>query len=193
MIGIYKITNKENGKVYIGQSIDIDHRKATHFHDLKRNRSHCRHLQHAFNQNPEAFEFSLLCECSEDELNDKEIYYISLYDSTNQSKGYNIDKGGNGAGRMSEETKKKLSISKMGNKAMKGIKLSEEWKKNLSKAQPHKKMIECVESGVIYESFAEASRLTGLNRTKIVSCCTGKRKSTGGFHWRYCDGQSQSC
>ena len=27
MIGIYKIENKVNGKVYVGQSIDIDTRK----------------------------------------------------------------------------------------------------------------------------------------------------------------------
>lgn len=45
--------------------------------------------------------------------------------------------------------------------------------------------IECIETGIIYDSFADASRKTGLNRTKIVSVCTGKRKTTGGYHFRY--------
>ena len=30
MIGIYKFTNKINGKIYIGQSIDIEHRRKEH-------------------------------------------------------------------------------------------------------------------------------------------------------------------
>ena len=68
-----------------------------------------------------------------------------------------------------------------------GIKLSDEWKKHLSDAQPHKKKVECIETGIVYESFADAARKTGLNRTKIVSCCTGKAKSTGGYHFRYAE------
>ena len=38
MIGIYKYTNRINGKSYIGQSVDIDSRK-------------CSHKTSAFNQN----------------------------------------------------------------------------------------------------------------------------------------------
>ena len=68
-----------------------------------------------------------------------------------------------------------------------GKKLSDEWKKHLSEAQPHKKRIQCVETNVVYDSFADAARKTGLNRTKIVSCCTGKRKTTGGLHFKYYD------
>lgn len=44
-----------------------------------------------------------------------------------------------------------------------------------------------IETKQIYESFADAARKTGLNRTKIVSVCTGTRKSTGGLHFRYAD------
>lgn len=36
MVGIYKITNKINGKVYIGQSVDIDKRKREHLNNYKR-------------------------------------------------------------------------------------------------------------------------------------------------------------
>ena len=117
-------------------------------------------------------------------------FYIQKYNSTDPRLGYNLDAGGGGQGRMSEETKKKLSQSKIGNQSMKGIKLSDEWKKHLSEAQPHKKKVECIETGEIFDSFADAARKTGLNRTKIVSCCTGKRKKTGGLHFKYADEKS---
>ena len=68
----------------------------------------------------------------------------------------------------------------------------DEWKKHLSEAQPHRKRIECVETGEIFDSFADAARKTGLNRTKIVSVCTGKRKKTGGLHFRYADKTTSS-
>lgn len=187
MVGIYKITNQRNGKVYIGQSIDISHRQACHFYDLRNNRHKNCHLQRAYNIEPDAFTFETLCVCKEEELDDLEKYFIKKYDTTNQDKGYNLDVGGNGAGRMSEETKKKLSKSKMGNQVMKGIKLSEEWKKHLSESQPHKRKILCIETNVIYDSFADAARKTGLNRTKIVSVCTGKRRTTGGYHFKYAE------
>ena len=69
---------------------------------------------------------------------------------------------------------------------MKGKRLSDEWRKHMSEAQ-RKRIIQCVETGEVYNSFVEAAEKTGLNRTKIVSCCTGKRKSTGGLHFRYAD------
>lgn len=185
MVGIYKITNTDNGKVYIGQSVNISHRWACHKYDLSNNRHKNPHLQNAYNQNPEAFEFQIECLCKEEDLDKLEMFYIKKYKSNDAKFGYNLDSGGDGAGRMSDETKAKLSKAKIGNQVMKGLKLSEEWKEHLSEAQPHKKKIVCLETGVVYNSFADASRKTGLQRTKIVSVCTGKRKSTGGYHFKY--------
>jgi group I intron endonuclease len=187
MVGIYKITNMRNGKIYIGQSVDINHRKSCHEYDLKHNRHKNIHLQRAYNLEPDAFKFEIICECREEDLDELEIFYIQKYNCLDDRFGYNLDKGGNGAGRMSDETKAKLSRVKIGNRAMCGIRLSDEWKQHLSEAQPHKRRVECVETGIIYDSFADAARKTGLNRTKIVSCCTGKRNRTGGLHFRYAD------
>ena len=185
MIGIYKITNTINNKIYIGQSRDIKHRKSCHEYDLKHNRHKNIHLQRAYNLNPDAFKFDIICICAEEDLDALEEYYIQKYNCLNDKYGYNLDKAARGTGKKSEETKHKLSESKKGNKAMCGIKLSDEWKKHLSEAQPHKKKVKCVETQEIFDSFADAARKTGLNRTKIVSCCTGKRKTTGGFHFEY--------
>lgn len=187
MVGIYKITNTTNGKVYVGQSRDINHRKSCHEYDLRNNRHKNIHLQRSYNLNPKAFKFEVICTCAEEDLDALEEYYIEKYNCLDDKYGYNLDKAARGTGIMSEETKLKISKANMGNQAMKGIKLSEEWKRHLSEAQPHKKKVQCIETGEIYDSFADAARKTGLNRTKIVSCCTGKRNKTGGLHFRYYD------
>lgn len=190
MTGIYKITNKNNGKVYIGQSVDISHRRSCHEYDLKNNRHKNTYLQHAYNKEPDAFIFEIICYCKEEDLDELEMFYINKYKATDQECGYNLDKSARGTGRKSEETKRKMSEVKKGNTAMCGIKLSEEWKKHLSEAQPHKKRVICIDTGEVYESFADAARRTGLNRSKIVSVCTGKRKTTGGLKFRYADSKA---
>lgn len=185
MIGIYQLRNTRNGKRYIGQSKNISHRKSCHFYDLKNNRHRCKDLQVAYNENPESIVFEVICKCGVEELDDLERFFIEKYDTVKA--GYNLASGGITGARHSPESIQLMSERKMGNKCMCGIRLSDEWKKHLSLSQPHKKRIECVETGILYESFADAARKTGLNRTKIVSVCTGKRKTTGGFHFRYAD------
>lgn len=186
MIGIYQIQNKLNGKRYIGQSENLSHRKSCHLYDLKNKRHGNSYLQADFDENPEAFVFEVLCRCKKEDLCELEKFYIAKYKSNDRNYGYNIESGGNtGSGRCAEETRLKISESHMGNKYMVGKKLSAEWKRNLSLAQPHRKEVECIETGEVFESFADAARKTGLNRTKIVSVCTGKRKKTGGLHFRY--------
>ncbi len=43
----------------------------------------------------------------------------------------------------------------------------------------------CIETGVIYPSISEAKRQTGASH--ISEVCSGKQKTSGGYHWRYCD------
>ena len=37
----------------------------------------------------------------------------------------------------------------------------------------------------VFNSGLEAERLTGINQGNISSCCLGRRKTTGGFRWRF--------
>ena len=93
--GIYKIQNKINKKVYIGQSVDIEKRWTVHKRLLNKNKHHNNHLQNAWNKYTEKnFIFTIVEKCSIDSLNSREQYWIAVNDSYNN--GYNLDKGGSG-------------------------------------------------------------------------------------------------
>ena len=108
MIGIYKIENKITNKVYIGKSINIEKRWIQHRCHLNNNVHANDYLQKAWNKYGEnGFNFSVLCECEESILDEKEIYYINLHKATDRSYGYNLREGGDG-GSLSQETIEKL-------------------------------------------------------------------------------------
>ena len=91
MIGIYKITNKVNGKCYVGQSRDIEARWAKHLSAYKSSPEW--ELYRAFKKyGIAAFSFEVVEECTIEELNEREIYWIAQYDSFNN--GYNMTLGG---------------------------------------------------------------------------------------------------
>ena len=46
------------------------------------------------------------------------------------------------------------------------------------------KQVLCVETNTLYSSIHVAATETGLSRVKISECCNGKRKRTGGYHWK---------
>lgn len=66
MIGIYKITNKINGKIYIGQSINIERRWKEHIFDNRKNS--LIHLA-IIKYGKENFSFEVIEECNQKELN----------------------------------------------------------------------------------------------------------------------------
>jgi len=96
MIGIYKITNKINNKVYIGQSKNIEQRWKEHIRHSKDEYSRNKpHIHCAINKyGKENFNFEVLEECKFEELDDKERYYIAKYKSNIKGIGYNSTPGG---------------------------------------------------------------------------------------------------
>ena len=92
--GIYKITNIQTGECYIGQAKDIRKRLIDHMKHMLQidvpagNKLYAAAREYGI----ESFTFELLEECPNDKLNEKEKYYISLYQSN--TIGYNSTKGG---------------------------------------------------------------------------------------------------
>ena len=91
--GIYKITNQETGECYIGQAVDIakrwkDHAKCGLGIDTPANNKLYKAIQEYGIWN---FSWELLEKCSKEQLNEKEYFYIDLYDSKNY--GYNSSSG----------------------------------------------------------------------------------------------------
>lgn len=109
MVGIYKITNQINGKVYIGQSTDINRRWREHKNSS--NKAECLHypLYRAFAKyGLQNFVFEVIEECKVDELNQKEIFWINKYDSYRN--GYNQTNGGQNASHFNSLNQEKLDL-----------------------------------------------------------------------------------
>lgn len=86
---IYKITNKVNGKSYIGQTRNtVEFRWRQHY-KAKDNKYFHRAIVKYGKEN---FEVETLEECNVEDLNSREIYYISKYNTFEN--GYNLTKGG---------------------------------------------------------------------------------------------------
>lgn len=91
MIGIYKIENLINNKVYIGQSRDIFKRWNSHKNTATNpnKQEYDYPLYRAFRKyGLKNFSFQVLEECSVEQLNEKENYWIKYYNSSGRL-GYN--------------------------------------------------------------------------------------------------------
>lgn len=133
--GIYKITNLVNNKIYIGQSINIERRWMQ-----EKNRQINTYLKHAFNfYGLNNFKFEIIEILNNDKkiLDEKEKYYIKLYNSNNSLYGYNLTDGGEGCHgfRFTEEQKAEISRRNSGmNSAWYGKHHTEETRKKMSEA-----------------------------------------------------------
>ena len=114
MIGIYKITSP-SGKVYIGQSIQLDMRIKT-YKSLE-----CKSQPRLYNSlvkyGPDKHNFEIIEECEVSELNDKERYYQDIFECIGKN-GLNckLTTSKDKSGFISEETKDKISKSNLGKK-----------------------------------------------------------------------------
>lgn len=85
----------------------------------------------------------------------------------------------------SEENANNELTLKHNSEIRKGKKLSEEHKKKIRDGSTTCKRILCIETGSVYKSIREAERQTNISRSSIGEVCSGKRKSAGGYRWKY--------
>ncbi len=107
MIGIYKITNKVNNKMYVGQSRNIEQR-------LKDHKLVCRErnvlLKRALKKyGVENFNYEIIEECELNKLDEREIYWISKLKPE-----YNLDSGGSGSPNHKVKPKTKEILKQKG-------------------------------------------------------------------------------
>ena len=165
---IYKITNKINGKVYIGQTIQKGGFDRRYCHDLSKN-THNEHLRMSIKKyGIDNFyinkEFDVAF--SREELDIKEILWIKYYNSTNEKYGYNISLGGHI--ELSESTKQKIGES-------------------------NSKKIICYNTKEIFNSITEASKIKNISPSNLGYCVNGKydscykNKDGEPLYWCYYD------
>lgn len=108
MTGIYKIENKLNGKVYIGQALDIDLRWEQHKEALISSNKSWYPTAREESHSIEDFDFSILQICKPEELDEIETYWVNKYNSYQE--GYNKTKDG---AYISEQHKDIIDLSAM--------------------------------------------------------------------------------
>lgn len=153
---IYCIENKVNGKKYIGMSTELNKRWSNHKSSLSNGTHINDHLQNSWNKyGKENFEFKILEDnIKEENLADREIYWIDFYD-TFEGEGYNLTKGGESLNGyiFTEEHRMKISEALTGkthteeskrrmSEARIGITYSEETKRKMSESHKGKKLSE---------------------------------------------------
>lgn len=201
---IYKITNKLNNKVYIGKTLEsVDKRWAEHLHDYNRDRNKDRPLYRAMKKyGCNNFEITTVEECSVDELNNREQYWISMFDSFKH--GYNATIGGDGKAFVDSDFiiylwNNGLNIKQIKNQtgydcctirkylSLNGITKQEIHNRLIKERSMPVAMIDKNSGEIIkmFSSIADAGREMNDIGNHIASVCVGNRKSAYGYIWKH--------
>lgn len=93
-----------------------------------------------------------------EEANHMEKLLIAFFDTANPALGYNLRAGGNNSKQARASVLKRC------------------------------KPVYCVELDRTFESAKQAQDELGASAAHIGECCKGKRKTAGGYHWKYPEG-----
>ena len=189
---IYCITNKINGKQYVGQTVrSAEERFREHCRDKKMYISKAIRKYGKENFIVETIDSALLI----DDLNEKEIYWIDKF-KTKKPNGYNLCNGGDNTFGFNHRPESKILMSEV-QKALAnqvgdknhfyGKKHKESTIEKMRATHWNKKQVMNIETGLIYDSCAEAARMNGLNSNMVARVARGEASNTKGTHWKYID------
>lgn len=214
MMGIYKIVNIINNKVYIGSTLkSFKHRFKSHISLLNKNLHENPILQNAWNKYGEnSFVFEIVESFDNIELKDLldlEQKYIMQYNSIDRNVGYNICLVGKSrlGTKWCEESKKKRcgsgnpmygkgDLRKGSLNPMFGKTLTQSHKNKMSKSltgikkpitseKLSKPVIMLDKNGIILGEFKSAVDVKNKLNIRIGNCLTGRSKTAGGYFWKY--------
>jgi group I intron endonuclease len=154
-MNIYKITNKINGKIYIGKNItnDISYMGSGVILESAKKK---------YGVNNFVKEIIETC-TSEEELNEREKYWIKQLQSTNRNIGYNIAEGGNGG-----NTRKGYNDNELleyYNNISNGLKISEQYKDSVKNKVGIKRP---KHSEIMRQKYNDGVLFVGKNTPKIT-------------------------
>ena len=202
---IYKITNKINEKVYIGQTCYTTAvRWYSHIEALYKGKKNP--LYQAMRKyGEENFEVECIEVCDNEQLDEREIYYIKEYDSYRQGHNATLEGGGRKELELNVEEIQQLweldycvvQIASLTNSNEKTVKyylasqgIPEEelstrgfWHKSKKICQIDYYTREILK---VYDSVREVAEVVGAsNGSNIASACLGRKPYAQGFIWRY--------
>lgn len=197
---IYMYVNKINNHKYVGQAKDFNKRHLSHLHSskTKNNKDYKLPVHKAFRKyGIENFEILILKENIENLylMNYWECYYIEKYNCLSEE-NYNISSGGsngnNFAGKNKEEMKEiSKKMSDNNGRYWKDKELPVEMKKKISLANKKTRGMKVLQFTKDMEFIKEWECIRDIERElkianqNISKCCRKKRKTAGGFIWRY--------
>lgn len=203
--GIYMWTSP-SGKSYIGQTIDL-HRRKNEFLRFTSKYGRGSKINYARKKycKESDWVYKVLEYCNIDMLDKREKHYIALYNTINN--GYNSEGGGNAKKFISDETRKRMSNRKKGEKhplygkhrsditknkisvSKLGHIVSDDTRHKMSLSNKRRrKVIQYTKDYSFvneYITIKDATIMTNIKTSHISECCQGKRKTAGGFIWEY--------
>ena len=206
---IYKITNLVNNKMYIGKTVSsISDRFSQHVYDSKHEASKGYNfiLHKAFRKyGVDNFKIEELEYINDNtSLGDREIYWISYLGSM-MPNGYNMTFGGEGSIKIDynkvyklwDEGKCIAQIYKDLNCSITQLKIILSKYENFSAEENYQRTIALSRKKVeqydkntgqlinTFSSIKDAAEAVGVDRSCISRCCSGKKKSSKGYIWKF--------
>lgn len=200
---IYKLTNTINGKIYIGKTIFTSEKRwADHIRESQNNQNSI--LNRAISKyGANSFLLDTLEQCENYNLNNREKYYIALYNSYYlYGHGYNMTLGGDGSAKYSDE-----EILQLWNQGLLVSEIALQLNctvntvtnhlynfidKDTIKQRQNKKQEKAVEQYSTYGDFIQiwpsatiAGKTLNIGSSHIGNCCQGRQISAYGFLWKF--------